>query len=635
MPLCIALVVASLVVGQAVTPPQQTGVISGSVVDGVSGAPLAGVYVQLVVPPGAQAQPRRVTDAEGRFTFVDLSPAEQYSITTTKVGYLDGAFGRRLGDTIMRRIPLAQGERRTDVVVAMWPKGSISGTVVDERGEGLVGVRVQAVRRHRISGQAHWVQAASTLTDDRGAYRFGGLVAGDFLVHVPQVQVTVPADASTLGARLQANTMGAPTGSTPAAAPPPPVLRRDDGTGTILHGALVDPTGGRAYVPTFHPAGLSVAQASVVTLSPGESRVGIDVQLVLARTVHVSGRVAGSPEAVGGLVIRLVPDEAAMMANADVAITTSAADGSFSFPNVPEGDYLLLAGRTLSNFSMPASVSLDRSIPGLVMQGMSNQMLGIGVQLSTQTIAGVDAMGSIPLSVGRTDVADVVVPVVTSVTVSGVYRMDDGSAVTVQGPVLPAVRLEAAEPHVSTGPRTSPMMTANSPSAGPPGAFAIPNVLPGRYVLGPMMAGSLTVVRAEAGGQDLMAGPLEVRAGQPITDMTLTLSAASTTVTGTAVTSRGIAASDAVVLVFPMEEALWPYAGTSSLRFRTASTGPHGEWRMAGMPPGRYYAAAVPTDERASLYDDGRLQALAVAATSFTLTLGAPASPVVTLQERR
>jgi len=73
-----------------------TGVISGVVVDGSSGAPVPGAIVFIAAVPDKPIGPerRQITDERGRFAFVNLPADTNYTIASSKFGYLDGGYGR-------------------------------------------------------------------------------------------------------------------------------------------------------------------------------------------------------------------------------------------------------------------------------------------------------------------------------------------------------------------------------------------------------------------------------------------------------------------------------------------------------------------------------------------------------------
>jgi hypothetical protein len=141
---------AQAIPANAPLPGARTGLVVGEVVDAVSGNPIPEAVVQISMPgyfnnPTAPSM-RVITDDDGRYFFADLPPGKYY-LSATKAGFIVGAFGQRrpFGET--QNLALAEGERRTDVKLQIWKYGAIAGTVVDEAGEPVVGVTVQALSR--------------------------------------------------------------------------------------------------------------------------------------------------------------------------------------------------------------------------------------------------------------------------------------------------------------------------------------------------------------------------------------------------------------------------------------------------------------------------------------------------------
>src|SRR5262249_27526594 len=86
--------------------PTGTGAISGVITDGSSQRPLgqAIVLLRLVSTfsgPGTTSRNigRQITDPKGRFVFTDLPAMDGYSLSVSKPGYFDGAFGADPGTT--------------------------------------------------------------------------------------------------------------------------------------------------------------------------------------------------------------------------------------------------------------------------------------------------------------------------------------------------------------------------------------------------------------------------------------------------------------------------------------------------------------------------------------------------------
>ena len=187
---------------QAGPAPQQqaagTGAISGTVSDGVTGRPLPAVIVALRAPstgtPLARIV-RVVTDEQGRFVMRNLPAGEGYTISSTRLGYVDGAYGQQTMFGASGRINLKDAEWFPRANIVMWRPGAISGTVRDEANEPVVGVYVRALARHIFGGQPQLLAGPVARTDDRGEYRIAGLGPGQYVVHVPSIQSSVPLDA--------------------------------------------------------------------------------------------------------------------------------------------------------------------------------------------------------------------------------------------------------------------------------------------------------------------------------------------------------------------------------------------------------------------------------------------------------
>ncbi|GMV23603.1 MAG: hypothetical protein AMXMBFR57_35520 [Acidimicrobiia bacterium] len=595
------------------------GAVSGVVVDAATGAPLPDAYVQLqaLFGGGGGAQPRKTTDAKGRFIFAPVPAVDGYLLTVTRAGYLDGGFHRAPTDEAGALFALREGQWRNDLTIRLWKTASISGTVLDDRGQPMVEVMVHLAQRARVGPADGWIQMNTVTTDDRGAYRFGRLPPGDYVAHAQPLHVTLPKDATSVGSRRASAS----------------VSRAPDGTGNVLHGPLPPAGGGRVYIGGFHPTGQTVEQARVITLEAGDEHVGADIQMALRSTVPVSGRVVGPPQAIAGLPLRLVPSGAtAAVPSSDLGITQTDAAGAFTFAQVPEGDFLLVAGRSISRLTNPNGMALAQWPPADVMTFTSTslQALGNGLRATTYGVAGPDATAELPVSVGTSPVTDLIVPLTPSVSISGEFRF--GPEDRPQGGMLTGAQFFPIDGPAGRAAVRGRMQRLEDTATGPV-PFSVDNVRAGRYLLATAFMSGVGVRAAEWNGRNLFEVPLEVEAGVPVSGVVITLGRLDNLVGGTVVTSGPPA--DLAVMVFPESQALWPHSSTLLPQFQTAFVGRAGTWQLRNLPPGRYLAAVVPVEQRRAIFRPGALQALSADAARFTIDVGSKVSVSLTYRGER
>ena len=166
------------------TSPAQTNAatvsIAGSVVDGVSNAPVQNVDVKVFDASGAQAG-SATTDASGDYS-VDGLPEDIYRARTVNgVGYVDELFDNiscALGCDIASgtAISTTAGQASTVNFALLPPGGGIAGAVRDAgTGAPLAGVTVQV-----FDGGSS--QVASAVTTTEGQYLTGDVPTGPYTV---------------------------------------------------------------------------------------------------------------------------------------------------------------------------------------------------------------------------------------------------------------------------------------------------------------------------------------------------------------------------------------------------------------------------------------------------------------------
>jgi hypothetical protein len=605
-----------------------TGVISGVVTDGTSGLPLEGVLVQLSGGrPGPAGRPQQLTDARGRFVFTHLVQSSGYSISAAKLGYLDGGYRRLPGLTATTSINLRDGEWLPRADVQLWKTASISGTVFDDQNDPVVGVPVRALMKVRVAGTARYAAGPSTVTDDRGMYRLSGLSTGEYIVHVPSVQVTMPEAPVT--PRPPAPSAASSASITSAAPDPDGVLRAEGGLGLYVGFFATPPAGGgaAAYAMAYHPAARSMDTATPVLLAYGDQRQNVDVQLRLLPTVRVSGRVLGPPDALAKMPVRLLPAGSEGLAlGAEAALTTTDAQGAFTFLRVPSGDYTLIASRTMSEFGTSTGISNSTLIPrsALSFTSMSiSSLSGLsGVSLSSRSTEGdLRLSGRIAVSAGDRDVDDLMVPLVTGVAVTGHYLWDGAEAPPNGVRTESLIRLEPADGDLSLYVRGRTQPRGPNEVMPVPVPFTIAGVLPGRYVFGSVSAGQFVLEAIEWRGRDLLTSPLEVEGDKDVAGVVIRMSSKPTLVTGSVSTATGPATAGAII-AFPPTPSQWRNTGLSAMLFRTGSILADGTFRLPQLVPGEYLVAAIPDEDRTKWTDPDYLASIVGLATRVSVTSG-------------
>jgi Carboxypeptidase regulatory-like domain len=221
-------------------PPRTgTGVVSGRVVDGVTGAAIA--RARVTVQSGKRASV--TTDGNGAFVFTGL-PMGPVTISVDKPTYLSNRFptpGRTFRSNT-RPFVLADGQAIDNVTIPMFHGASISGRVVDANGDLLDNAQVNVLKVPGAGRVGRPSQRGGTGTDDRGEFRIGRLEAGTYIVQV-----------------------------TPRRQPSPSEMMMAPGAATAPPSA--EP------LPTYYPGAVAIDQAQPITLEKGQSVTDIDVVL--------------------------------------------------------------------------------------------------------------------------------------------------------------------------------------------------------------------------------------------------------------------------------------------------------------------------------------------------------------------
>jgi hypothetical protein len=308
----------------------QEAQVDGLAVDLATGEPLAGVQVRVFSIPG-DTESRAygaLSDRAGRFS-IGRMQAGTYVCLGEKGGYV----AMRKNANSFPNVTIKAGEHKTALELELMPRSILSGRVLDENGDAMQNINVQATPLSPDAPAALILAGDGALTDDRGEYRL--LVGpGRF--------------------RVQATFYGMVRGET-----------RTDGTAPV------------SYTPTYYPGTPVSDRATPVEVAAGAEARGIDIRMsgAAAGTAGggpaVDGVVTGVPEGVPTASVYLEFTEPGQGSRTVQSGTNS--KFRFAIPPSPHGAYKLFAraydnGRALksqtvefSESAPPAAVELRLS----------------------------------------------------------------------------------------------------------------------------------------------------------------------------------------------------------------------------------------------------------------------------------
>jgi Carboxypeptidase regulatory-like domain len=564
-----------------------SAVITGTIVtDDASARPIRRAIVNL---SGSDFLRTRitVTDDAGRFTFTSL-PAANFSVSASKAGYVTTYYGgKRPGRGPGVPIALADGQRVT-VALKMLRGAVLTGTVTDPAGRPtpaqIVAMQYQTIGGERTLRPAAGFSTLGSGTDDRGIYRIYGLPPGDYIVSATvrstpgDLRPVTPAEIQW--ARQFAQTGGgAPTAGLSASNVPLPPLPQTVG-----------------YAPVYYPGTGDASAASAVTLVAGEERAGIDIALQLVPTARIEGTVTDAEgRRANGAQVTVLPKTLVGFYFPTIPRATVSADGRFVVVGIAPGDYAVTArGRGAGPVGAPAG---GRGAAAASLWAMSD------LTVSGQDISGLE----LRLEPGMVVPGRFVFESATNQTPANVTSYRAGLGPWRSG----------------TGATVS--LTIPNVQADADGRFRFASVAPGTYsasgygggITSPNQTPAWILKSVTANGRDVTDQPLEIRPREEPPEIVITFTDKVTEITGTLLDPVGRPTSGLSIIVLPVNREFW---NMNSRRIRPATPASDGKFKLAGLPPGEYYMAAVTDYEYSDLMDASFLEQLTAGA--FKITLG-------------
>lgn len=297
--------------------------LSGSVVNSVTGEPIAHALVQLNLGP----EQAMLTESDGRFKFDNL-PQGQTMVVARKPGFLsESEISPGQPPTLVET-----GPDSPPVTVKLIPEGIVLGRV-DSKGEPLEGLPVKIIALAIAEGRKRWDERGATVTDEDGAYRIANLSPGTYYIAAG------------------------------------PNLRR-----IIFNSSKLSQHG---YAEEFYPAATDLSGAMPVEVSAGQ-QVEADFSLKPVPLYHISGVVPWF-EPGNGIALRLVNETEVTWLETRFDLRT----GEFQ-ATAPGGAYRLQAQSRGANNQMVMAelpLNLTSDLSGIRLQLLPVASIPIHVKL--------------------------------------------------------------------------------------------------------------------------------------------------------------------------------------------------------------------------------------------------------------
>jgi hypothetical protein len=156
--------------------------ISGTAINALTGEPIRRASVAVLDENDSHVIESVLSDNDGHFVLAGL-PAAKYQLTASKRGYRTAFYDEH--DDYSTAIVTGADQDTSGLKFLLTPAAILRGQVTADGGDPVEGARVMLFRRPQKPKLGERIaHVDSATTDDTGAYEFGNLTAGDYLVAV-------------------------------------------------------------------------------------------------------------------------------------------------------------------------------------------------------------------------------------------------------------------------------------------------------------------------------------------------------------------------------------------------------------------------------------------------------------------
>jgi hypothetical protein len=348
-----------------------------------------------------------------------------------------------------------------------------------------------------------------------------------------------------------------------------------------------------SYVQTYYPGTSSLVDAQPVLLGIGEE-ANADFNMALGRLGRIAGTItdsAGRPAAGANLMLVTIAETGAA---SGLGSNSVAADGTFSIPNVAPGSHYLQVRLAPRN---DGSGGLETANYPVATSGANVD----GLQIVTGT----------------------------PTTIAGAVQWEGTAARTGSDTPLRIVASAADGRPALMGLLGVAEASANG-SVAADGTFRLSGVMGKVRVSAEGVPPQWMVKSITADGVDLTMSGAEATSLSGAASVRVVLTDRVTEINGSVRAAQGERASEYVVVILPAESV---DAAIAARYTRALRPDQRGAFRVRGLPPGRYVAAAVEALEQGAEWDPAVQNAIRRDARAFTVAEGDTQTLTLDLQQ--